>query len=444
MENLFFNKSDLKKCGSNVIIGKTVRIRYPELVEIGDNVIIDDFTYISTSLKIHSYVHISSGCKIIGGPESHVEMKNFSTLSPNVVLSAGSDDYLSGIATPLVDKKYKANAEIGEIILNEHTIVGSNSTVLPNVIFGKGATTGANSLINKDLEAWTLNVGIPSKKIKKRNKSEILNFEDEFLNEEKNKKSTHISPKKKYRIKLATQGSQGILVIRELFNLGYSVDDIDVYVCKSSFNAPLIEFLKYLNKTYLEIMKGEELNVLADADNTDSILLSVSWKFLISKEELQSFKNRAIIFHPGLLPNYKGCFSSSWSLINNEDYVGFTYHFMNEDFDSGNIILKKSIQVSEDDDAFSLNYKIFQQGIPLLKNVLDKVDLKGTAQKQKGNYYPNILPHEGKMEITWDEDYAHRFIRAMNFPPYPPAYLLVKNEKKNITNIQDFLEYKNG
>ena len=167
MENLFFNKSDLKKCGSNVIIGKTVRIRYPELVEIGDNVIIDDFTYISTSLKIHSYVHISSGCKIIGGPESHVEMKNFSTLSPNVVLSAGSDDYLSGIATPLVDKKYKANAEIGEIILNEHTIVGSNSTVLPNVIFGKGATTGANSLINKDLEAWTLNVGIPSKKLKK-------------------------------------------------------------------------------------------------------------------------------------------------------------------------------------------------------------------------------------------------------------------------------------
>ena len=117
---------------------------------------------------------------------------------------------------------------------------------------------------------------------------------------------------------------------------------------------------------------------------------------------------------------------------------------MNEDFDSGNIILKKSIQVSEDDDAFSLNYKISQQGIPLLKNVLDKVDLKGTAQKQKGNYYPNILPHEGKMEITWDEDYAHRFIRAMNFPPYPPAYLLVKNEKKNITNIQDFLEYKNG
>ena len=34
MENLFFDLSKLKSCGANVIIGKTVRIRYPELVEI--------------------------------------------------------------------------------------------------------------------------------------------------------------------------------------------------------------------------------------------------------------------------------------------------------------------------------------------------------------------------------------------------------------------------
>ena len=65
MDNIFFDTSLLKKCGKNVIIGKTVRIRYPELVELSDNVIIDDFCYISTSLKISSFVHISSGCKIL-------------------------------------------------------------------------------------------------------------------------------------------------------------------------------------------------------------------------------------------------------------------------------------------------------------------------------------------------------------------------------------------
>lgn len=183
MENIFFDSKDLKSCGENVIIGKTVRIRYPELIEIGDNVIIDDFTYISTKLKLHSNVHISSGCKIIGGRNAYVEMKPYSTLAPNVVLSAGSDDYISGIATPMVSLDYKANAIIGEIILNKHCIVGAGSVVLPNVIFKEGACLGALSLANKTLEEYSLYAGIPAKLLKKRNKKEILELEKNLNNE---------------------------------------------------------------------------------------------------------------------------------------------------------------------------------------------------------------------------------------------------------------------
>ncbi|MBU1011377.1 MAG: hypothetical protein KKG99_00105 [Bacteroidetes bacterium] len=184
MENIFFDIGKLKALGQNVIIGKTVRIRYPELVEIGDNVIIDDFTYISTALKLHSNVHISSGCKIIGGKDSFVEMKEFSTLAPNVVLSAGSDDYISGIATPMVPMKYKANALIGRIILNKHCIVGAGSVVLPNVSFESGACVGALSLVNKNLGEFKLYAGIPARFIKERNKQEIIYLENQFKNEQ--------------------------------------------------------------------------------------------------------------------------------------------------------------------------------------------------------------------------------------------------------------------
>tara|TARA_B100001175_G_scaffold205925_1_gene174814 strand:- start:15104 stop:15667 length:564 start_codon:yes stop_codon:yes gene_type:complete len=183
MENIFFDKSKLKACGNNVIIGKTVRIRYPEFVEIGDNVIIDDFTYISTSLKLHSHIHISSGCKIIGGKNAFVEMFPFSTLAPNVVLSAGSDDYTDGIATPMVSSKFKASAIVGKIIINKHCIVGANSVVLPNVTFNEGTTLGALSLANKDLEEYKVYAGIPAKLIKPRNKINILKLEQKFYNE---------------------------------------------------------------------------------------------------------------------------------------------------------------------------------------------------------------------------------------------------------------------
>lgn len=180
-DNIFFDLKDLKYCGKNVIIGKTVRIRYPHLVSIGDNCIIDDFTYISTNLVLEGYNHISAGCKIIGGQESSLLMKPFSTFSPNVVIAAGSDDYLGGIATPLVDDEFKGEVKHGRVVIGRHSIVGSGSIVLPNVIFNEGASVGALSLVNSELEEWSLYVGIPAKKIKQRNKFQILELENKFF-----------------------------------------------------------------------------------------------------------------------------------------------------------------------------------------------------------------------------------------------------------------------
>lgn len=183
MENLFFDITHLRSCGKNVIIGKTVRIRYPELVDIGDNVIIDDFTYISTSLRLHSNVHISSGCKIIGGKNAMVEIYSFSTLAPNVVLSAGSDDYSDGIATPMVSMKFKANAKIGRIILGKHCIIGAGSVVLPDVVFHEGSALGALSLANRDLEEYKLYAGIPARFLKNRNRDNIIKLEQQLNSE---------------------------------------------------------------------------------------------------------------------------------------------------------------------------------------------------------------------------------------------------------------------
>jgi acetyltransferase-like isoleucine patch superfamily enzyme len=177
-ENIFFDLKKIKRIGRNVIIGKTVRIRYPEFVEIGDDVIIDDFTYISTVLTVDSNVHIAAGCKLIGGINSQVRIGQYSTLAPNVIFAAGSDDYISGIASPLVPIKYKGKVEIGNIELGRHCIVGSNSTILPNVRLADGAAVGAQSLVKSDIPAWSLYGGIPARHLKKRNRDEILRLEE--------------------------------------------------------------------------------------------------------------------------------------------------------------------------------------------------------------------------------------------------------------------------
>lgn len=180
MENIFFDIRKLRYCGEHVIIGKTVRIRYPELVSIGDNSIIDDFTYISTQLEIEGRVHVSAGCKLIGGPQSKIIMRKYSTLSPNVVIAAGSDDYVGGIATPLVEREFKGNVEYGTVEVGRHSIVGAGTVILPNVVFGEGAAVGAMSLVKKNLEAWWLYAGIPTKRLRPRDRDEIKRLEIEF------------------------------------------------------------------------------------------------------------------------------------------------------------------------------------------------------------------------------------------------------------------------
>ena len=100
-----------------------------------------------------------------------------------MVLSAGSDDYSDGIATPMVPMKFKANAIIGKIIINKHCIVGAGSVVMPNVIFHEGATLGALSLANRDMEEYKVYAGTPAKIIKDRNKKNILKLEQQFYDE---------------------------------------------------------------------------------------------------------------------------------------------------------------------------------------------------------------------------------------------------------------------
>ena len=114
--NIYFDTKEIKSLGSDVIIGKTARIRRPHMAELGNNVIIDDHTYISTRLIMHDYTHISSGCALIGGERCSVTFEKFATLAPNVVIAAGSDDYTSGIGTPFLDDSLKGNVQHSDIV----------------------------------------------------------------------------------------------------------------------------------------------------------------------------------------------------------------------------------------------------------------------------------------------------------------------------------------
>jgi acetyltransferase-like isoleucine patch superfamily enzyme len=169
MENIFFDKKNLKYCGENVIIGKTVRIRKPEECIIGDGSIIDDFVYISSSIEIGKHCHIASHVSISGG-EGKFTMGDYSTLSNHCSVHCASSDYsMVSLDLPSVPKELQFGGEIKNINVGDFVTIGSHSCVLPGVNLPIGFACGAYSLLKKEeYEKWSLYVGIPVKFIKKR------------------------------------------------------------------------------------------------------------------------------------------------------------------------------------------------------------------------------------------------------------------------------------
>lgn len=170
-DNIFFNPSDLKFLGKNVIVGKTVRIRRPELVSIDTGTIIDDFTYISCGLSVGKYTHIGPGVHIIGGPNARVIIGDFVNIGPGCKIIAGQHNYRGGgLMGPAIPKKYCSDdGEIEPIKISNHVLLGCGTVVLPGVEIPEGMATGAYTILKKkEYASWTLYVGHDAREISKR------------------------------------------------------------------------------------------------------------------------------------------------------------------------------------------------------------------------------------------------------------------------------------
>lgn len=161
-------KLNFKSIGNNVKIHPLAKIISPENITLASNIQIDDFTLImgGDNMEIGNYCHIASFTSITGGGE--FIMEDFAGISPGCRLLVGTDDYSgSYLIGPTIPNKYR-NIERTFITLKKYSVIGANVVVMPGVTIGEGAAIGAYSLVTKDVEPWTINIGIPSRPIGKR------------------------------------------------------------------------------------------------------------------------------------------------------------------------------------------------------------------------------------------------------------------------------------
>lgn len=188
---MFLSKDELQKIGfksigDNVLISDKCSIYSPQNIEIGNNVRIDDFCILSAGsggIVIGNNIHIACYVSMIGSGK--ITLEDFSQVSSRVVILSSSDDFSGDyLVGPCIQSEF-TNVKSAPVKLMKHSVIGTGSTILPNVIIHTGAAVGAMSLVKDDVGEFDIVVGIPAKKVKDR-KRKILEIELEFLEKNRN------------------------------------------------------------------------------------------------------------------------------------------------------------------------------------------------------------------------------------------------------------------
>lgn len=181
-----YDLSLLSSYGNDIIISKNVEIKRPELINIGDHVAIDSYFYITTGAVIGSYVHISAHVGVIGGARSNLIMGNFCNISLGGRIICCSDEFKGHglITSPGIPDEFLDNKLGNSIVFEDFVNLGANVVILPGVKLAVGTVIGANSLVNKDTEPWTIYYGSPAKAIKKRDNCNMLLYADKLINKQ--------------------------------------------------------------------------------------------------------------------------------------------------------------------------------------------------------------------------------------------------------------------
>jgi acetyltransferase-like isoleucine patch superfamily enzyme len=194
-DNIFFDPGSLAACGKDVILGKTVRIRKPGRVEIGDHSIIDDFTYISCGLVVGRYSHIGANSTVIGG-NGNVRIGDFVNIAPACRIICVSNDYSGGgLVGPAVPEEFAGVPIAGDIVIEDHVLLGVGTVILPGTHVPQGVSTGAMTLLgpNEVLKPWILYAGTPARALKPRESSAIIESARKVIQSERN--STRSCPR---------------------------------------------------------------------------------------------------------------------------------------------------------------------------------------------------------------------------------------------------------
>ena len=175
-------------------------------------------------------------------------------------------------------------------------------------------------------------------------------------------------------------------------------------------------------------MKDEEVIAKIKEINPDLIVV-VAYGKILPKEIIDIPKYGIINVHSSLLPKYRGASPIHSAILNGDKESGVSIMYIEEGLDSGDVILKETCEITEDDTLGTLHDRLKELGAIGLEKALKLIEAEEVkAEKQddsKATFVKPITKEQAKIDWNNAKEVIFNQIRGLN--PFPGAY--THNEK---------------
>lgn len=137
--------------------------------------------------------------------------------------------------------------------------------------------------------------------------------------------------------------------------------------------------------------------------------------------------------HASLLPQYRGAAPINWALINGDKTTGVTTFFIDNKIDTGAIILSKSIEIDDAENAGALHDRLMHLGSEAVVETLNLIknhEVSLTIQPLEGDLKTAFKLDKVNTRVDWNQPSStvHNLIRGLS--PYPVAWTKFDDDSK--------------
>ena len=165
-----------------------------------------------------------------------------------------------------------------------------------------------------------------------------------------------------------------------------------------------------------ELDEPQLIQKVKDLDIDAAVVCSYNYK--VPRILREATKDGFINVHPSMLPKYRGGNPYSRVIMNGETETGVTIHFMDDGFDTGDIIAQKPYHIPNKATMGTIFNELNFIGIELLLQVLQAYETQPLPRipQPKGNFISGNGIPDKELFINYEKsaEELERFIRALN------------------------------